>query len=148
MPENNNQDLTQKEITDLEAMGLRSAIRQKIFANAGDRDSILGTTADGAQLLLYGFASLVAALNKANSLADVREAAAPFADLATSFLAKVQSGDVKLPFQAKGMENVVADITTRATAVADALSASVAASASASASNSASDSASDTDKDA
>lgn len=100
----------------------RETVRQNIFARAGDRDSILGTTADGAQLLLYGFASLVAALNKANSLADVREAAAPFADLATSFLAKVESGDVKLPFQAKGMENVVADIETRATAVADALS--------------------------
>ena len=49
------------------------------------------------------------------------EAAAPFNALATSFLAKVASGEVKLPFQAKGLDSVVEDIEVRATAVTDVL---------------------------
>ena len=60
-------------------------------------------------------------LHQANSLAEVREAAAPFNALATDFLAKVSSGEVKLPFQAKGLDSVVEDIEVRATAVTDVL---------------------------
>ncbi|MES9873162.1 MAG: hypothetical protein ABW146_08625 [Candidatus Sedimenticola sp. 6PFRAG7] len=96
-------------------------VRNNITMKAGDQASLLGTTADATQLLLFGFTSLVAALNTANSLADVREAAAPFNDLAVAFQAKVESGDVKLPFMAKGLESVVTDIEQRATAVAEVL---------------------------
>lgn len=99
----------------------RSALRQKIAGDAGDTLSLLGTTADATHLLLYGVASLVAKLATANSLAEVREAAAPFAEVSSAFLAKVADGSVRLPMMAKPLESVVSDIERRATAVADAL---------------------------
>lgn len=103
------------------AAAAKSETRQKIAARAGDEASLLGTTSDAASLAIYGLASLVAKLATANSLAEVRDAAAPFAALSADFLAKVESGEVKLPFMLKGLETVVADIETRATAVSDAL---------------------------
>lgn len=99
----------------------KDKVRKEIYAQAGDTAALLGTTADGVHLLLFAFSQMTVALNKANSLAEVREAAAPFNDLATAFLGKVKSGEVKLPFQAKGLESVVADIETRATAVTEVL---------------------------
>jgi hypothetical protein len=41
--------------------------------------------------------------------------------MATAFLAKIESGEVKLPFMQKGLDSVVNDIQTRATAVAGVL---------------------------
>lgn len=99
----------------------KSALRQRIASQAGDEASLLGTTSDAAALAIYGLASLVAKLATANSLAEVRDAAAPFAALSADFLAKVESGEVKLPFMLKGLDTVVTDIETRATAVSDAL---------------------------
>ena len=95
--------------------------RKRIELQAGDSASLLGTTSDATQLLLYGFCQLVAALNKADSLADVRKAAKPFAGLAAGFLGKVESGEVKLPFMGKGLEKVVGEIEQRATSVAEVL---------------------------
>lgn len=111
--------LTAEDRARLEEEAIRSAMRHRIRDAAGDTASILGTAADATQLLLYGMAMLVKGLSQANSLAEVREAAAPFAALSSDFLAKVESGEVKLPFMAKGIENVVADIEGRSTAVAD-----------------------------
>ena len=99
----------------------RQMLRQVIEAQAGDSASLLGTTSDATQLLLYGFCQLVAALHKADSLADVRKAAKPFAGLAAGFLGKVESGEVKLPFMGKGLEKVVGEIEQRATSVAEVL---------------------------
>lgn len=99
----------------------KASIRNAITENAGDTDSLLGTTSDAAHLLLYSFSSLIAKLHTASSLAEVREAAAPFAELSTAFLEKVNSNAVKLPFQAKGLESVVSEIEQRATAVAEVL---------------------------
>lgn len=100
---------------------LKNRLRYQISQQAGDTASLLGTTADATQLLLHAVATLVSRLNTAKSLADVRAAAAPFNDLAISFLAKVESGEVKLPFKDKGLDKVVADIEQRATAVAEVL---------------------------
>ena len=102
-------------------LGKSERIRSEIQSHAGDNASLLGTAADGVQLLLFAFSQMTVALKQASSLAEVREAAAPFNDLAISFLSKVESGDVKLPFQAKGLESVVSDIETRATAVTEVL---------------------------
>ncbi len=113
--------LTPEENARLESEAVKSHVRQKIASNAGDFPSILGTTADATQILLFGLASLVAKLSTANSLAEVRESAAPFAAISDDFLGKVQAGEVRLPFQVKGTEGVIMDIETRATAVADAL---------------------------
>ena len=96
-------------------------IRSAIQSNAGDTLSLLGTTSDATQLLLYGFTTLIAKLHTANSLAEVREAAAPFAELSAGFLAKVEGGEVKLPFMVKGLDSVVSDIEQRATTVAEVL---------------------------
>lgn len=96
-------------------------VRKAIAEKAGDEASLLGTTSDAAALAIYGLASLVAKLATANSLAEVREAAEPFAQLSAGFLAKVESGEVVLPFMLKGLDNTVAEIETRATAVSGAL---------------------------
>lgn len=119
--ENETPELSDAEKAFMDAQTARSQIRQKIFANAGDRDSILGTTSDATQILLFGLASLVAKLATAQSLAEVRAAAAPFAAMSGDFLSKVASGEVKLPFQIKGTEGVIQDIEKRATAVSDTL---------------------------
>lgn len=96
-------------------------VRERITATAGDPQTLLGTTADATQLLMYGFCSLISKLSSAKSLAEVRDSANEFEPMATSFLGKVQSGQVKLPFMEKGVESVVNDIETRATAVAEVL---------------------------
>lgn len=103
----------------------RRKIRGAVALTAGDVQSLLGTTSDAAALAIYGLASLVAKLSQANTLAEVRDAAAPFAELSASFLAKVESGEVVLPFMLKGIDQVVTDIETRATAVSEALQADV-----------------------
>ncbi len=110
---------------DIELSGdeIRSSIRKDISAKAGDTQAILGTTADATQLLLYALCTITAKLNKATSLAEVREATAEIEPMATAFLAKVATGKVKLPFMAKGLDSVVNDIETRATAVANVLAA-------------------------
>ncbi|NQZ32529.1 MAG: hypothetical protein HRU06_14775 [Oceanospirillaceae bacterium] len=110
-------------ITRLEQAGAVKKIREKISENAGDSDSLLGTTADGVQLLLYAFSQLTVALNSASTLAEVRAASAPHIDMANRFLTKCESGEVKLTFMAKGVDNVVSDIEQRATAVSKVLSA-------------------------
>ena len=71
---------------------------------------------------VVGFAKL----STAQSIAEVRDAAAPFAALSAGFLQKVNpenptEGEVVLPFMLKGLDQVVADIEMRATAVSDAL---------------------------
>lgn len=110
-------------IAEAVAQGERHAIRMRtrgaITDAAGDIESIVGTVSDATQLLLYGVASLVAKLATAQSLAEMRAAAEPFAELSAAFLGKVEDGSVKLPFFIKGIDSVVADIETRATAVAD-----------------------------
>jgi hypothetical protein len=99
----------------------KSNIRNLINASAGDTESLLGTTADATQFLLYGFTSLIVKLYSASSTVEVQEAAAPFVELSSGFLAKVESGEVKLPFMAKGVESVFSEIEQRATAVAGVL---------------------------
>ncbi len=116
--------VTSKGVLDREGIAKEEAkqdLRRTITKDAGDVASLLGTTSDAASLAIYGLATLVAKLSTAQSLAEAREAAAPFAALSAGFLAKVESGDVKLPFLIKGIESVVADIEARSTAVSDAI---------------------------
>ena len=101
--------------------GQIAALRKSIVAKAGDTDSLLGTTNDGVQLLLHSFAQLTVGLNQANTLAQVREAAEPFNEMAAQLLAKVESGEVRLPYIDKGRDSVMAEIQQRATKVANIL---------------------------
>ena len=103
------------------ALELRTLARARIRQTAGDHLSLLGTTSDGAQLLLFHMAKLTAALAQVQSLEEVRGAASDFAPLAEDFLAEVAAGTVRLPFAVKGAEAVMAEVGARATAVADAL---------------------------
>ncbi|MFY0309626.1 hypothetical protein ACFMBG_06985 [Leisingera sp. D0M16] len=99
----------------------RALIREGIAASAGDTLSLLGTASDGSALALYHLAALIKGLHSAQSLEEVRAAAAAFEPVASSFLAKVEAGDVKLPFLVKGEAEVMAEIENRATAVSEAL---------------------------
>ena len=107
-----------------ESLNAKTMIRNDIAKIAGDESSQLGTTTDATHLLLYAFSKQTVALNKATSLADVRQAAAEFNDIAVGFLEQVDSGDVKLPFLNKGINNTLTDIEQRATAVDSVLSSS------------------------
>jgi len=99
----------------------RNNLRAGIDAAAGDIPSLLGTTADGAQLVIYHLAVLATELSTAQSLAEVRSAAAPFATLTAAFLEKIESGEIKLTALLKGEGNVIAEIESRATAVSEVL---------------------------
>ena len=101
--------------------GQIAALRKSIVAKAGDTDSLLGTTNDGVQLLLHSFAQLTVGLNQANTLAQVREATEPFNEMAKQFLAKVDSGEIRLPYMDKGIDSVMTEIEQRATKVSDVL---------------------------
>lgn len=107
----------------LTANELREASRKNIHEKVGDPLSLLGTVNDGATKLLFDFSRLVTALAEADTLKDVRDAAAPFVKTAQGFLDKVESGEVVLPYKLKGEPAVMAEIETRATGVAKALQA-------------------------
>ena len=99
--------------------------RARIAEDAGDTLSLLGTTSDGALLLLIHMARFVTAVKAAPNLAAVKAAATPFADLMEAYLAKLDADEptAKLPYAVKpgGEAAALLEIETRATAVADAL---------------------------
>lgn len=97
----------------------RDEIRARVADRVGDTESLLSATADGTQVLLYGVSSLMAGLSQAQSLEDVRAAAAPFAAMSADFLQNIDSGEVVLPFLIKGVENVIRDIETLSTSVSE-----------------------------
>ncbi|MDJ0827755.1 MAG: hypothetical protein QNJ16_19890 [Rhodobacter sp.] len=96
-------------------------VRSSIRRTAGDDASLLGTTADCTALLLYEMAKMAATIAGAGTVAEIKAAAQPFADLTAPFLAAVEDGSVKLPVLIKGEATALAEIQTRATAVADAI---------------------------
>jgi len=94
-------------------------IRQFIHQTAGDPESLLGTTADAVQILLYEVGKLASALNTAQSLAEVRAAAQSLTDALGPLVTAVDGGTVKLPYQVKGGATaVMPEIEHRATQVA------------------------------
>ncbi|MBQ4852693.1 hypothetical protein [Pseudoalteromonas sp. MMG012] len=99
----------------------KGEVRKKLLSLGFDPTSLLGTTADAAQILIYEVAKLCSALNTAQSLEDVRNAAKPINDLLGSTINDVDTGIVKFPYQHKGQDVVVAEIKQRSTAVADIL---------------------------
>ena len=102
----------------------REARRGRIMREAGDTQTLLGSTADGAHLLLIHMARLATALKSAQNIAQVRAAATPFADLMEAYLAKLDANPAtaKLPYAVKpgGEAAALEEIETRATAVAQA----------------------------
>ena len=84
-------------------------IKAHIRKDLGDPISILGTVADASQLSTYVSAQLIAS----DSFADFQRKMTAFKPLAQAFLAKVESGEVVLPFMLKGVESVMSDIEQR-----------------------------------
>ena len=112
---------SREQIAQMEKENHKNLVRSKITMDAGDQPSLLGVTTDATHLLLYHLATMAKQLHEADSLEEVRAAAKPFAELTENLLAQVESGEVKLPFLAKGQEQVISDIAQRATAVSGAL---------------------------
>ena len=105
---------------------VREIVRRAIHAKAGDAESLLGTTADAAQIALVTLAELLSALETAQSLADVRAAVTGCTALAAlkQLLADRQAGACKLPYEVKGgADAVMPEIEQRATIAADAIKA-------------------------
>lgn len=109
---------------ELASDAVKHVTRRTIARDIGDTETLLGTTSDATQLLLYETAKLATALSTANSLAEVRAAAQPLADLLGPLATAVDAGTVKLPYQTKGgAATVLPEIEQRATAVAEVLQA-------------------------
>ena len=95
----------------------RELLRDKITVTAGDSQSLLGTATDAAHILFYEVAKLSAQLSTAQSLEQVRAGAQQLNNCLSGFATKVDAGEVKLPYQTKGIEAVICEIEDRATAV-------------------------------
>lgn len=99
----------------------RHRLRQEIKLSAGDVQSLLGTTADTVQFLLYELSKLSKSLSEANNLADVRASAVPINEILSGFSDRVDDNEVRLPYQLKGIDNLMPEVEARATAVNDVL---------------------------
>ncbi|NRA19252.1 MAG: hypothetical protein HRU05_02090 [Oceanospirillaceae bacterium] len=110
-----------KKVTALEQQALADAQKQRLRSDiaqvVGDSDTLLGTTADATQLLLYSVSKILIALEKAELPPATHKEIASLQVMATSFLSKLDKGDIALTFQVKGIEKVIKDIESSATAV-------------------------------
>ena len=117
----------------------KQQIRQGIYTDAADLDSLVGTTADAAHVLVLFACADAVALAKATDFADYKqsrmdalsalsgggtEGAENMVQHAGKLLTDVQSGAVVMPFLIKAgkVAGVFNDVATRATAVAKVLS--------------------------
>lgn len=112
----------------------RSKIRTKIKNTVADPESLLGTTADGAQLAVAALLVDVVALDSAKTFAEYKAARLSLmadlvgkdrvtgepvnvAALAQGVLTKIKSGDVMLTAVIKGVPAVLAEVMERSTKV-------------------------------
>jgi hypothetical protein len=96
-------------------------IRNKIQKTAGDTDSILGTTANAAQMLFVAVSTIVTSINKAENLSDVKEGIEPLIQVSEKFLEKVKNKEIILPYTLNNLDDVVDEIGKRANAVSEVL---------------------------
>lgn len=112
-------------------------LRNHIYTQAGDQHSLLGTTADAAQVLVLFACADAVALANAPTFAAYKQArmdalvqlsgnpedAGKLVKKAADLLSDVQSGTVVMPFLVKPGKaaGVFDDVATRATAVAKVL---------------------------
>ncbi len=117
------EDLIQTGIQTYNAIKRRNEIRQKITQDVGDQQTQLGITTDAVTLALVGMAGLISGLSKAQSLSEVRAATEDLLPFADMLLAKLDSGDVKLPYETKGLgaEKAAEEVLTNMTAVANSM---------------------------
>ena len=110
-------------------------IRSDIYSSVADSDSMLGTVADASQMLVLYSLSDLAALDSASTFDEYKQAKlgllagmsggdpSNLIASAKDFLAKVESGEIMMPFLAKEGQatGVFEDVAVRATGVANVL---------------------------
>ena len=113
---------------------VRTKIRADIKNKVGDPESLLGTTADGAQLAVAGLLVDIIALDSAKTFAEYKAAKMGLISelvgtdkatnkpvnvvaLAQGVIAGIKSGEVKLTAVLKGVPGVLAEIMERSTKV-------------------------------
>jgi hypothetical protein len=96
-------------------------IRNKIAETAGDTETLLGTTANASQMLLFCFSQLITGICKAKSITEIKKAAEPFEKICSDFLDKIEKKEVVLPYALDKLDDVMAEIGKRATKVAKVL---------------------------
>ncbi len=114
----------------------KDKLRQAITAQVGDTPTLLGTTADGAQLSVAVHLALISALDANTTYANFKtqffgtltalvgnnhETGNPvdIPAMANDFLIKLQTGDIKLTAAVKGVPAVIDEIGARSTGVAE-----------------------------
>ncbi|AXQ98635.1 hypothetical protein [Pseudoalteromonas piscicida] len=107
------------------ALQSKQSAREQIAQQVADTDTLLGTTADTAQLLLKELSSLVTSLSTAQSLDEVRASVSGLKDKIGHIHADVQSGSLTFPYQVKGEAQVMHEIAERANGVSQALQSNV-----------------------
>lgn len=119
-------DVVERVIADAEqaeqAQQNKRQMRREIQQDSGDLHSLVGTAADGLCYLLYEQGKFLHTLSEAQSLAEVRAAAAPLATTLGDFAQAVDAGEIQLPYQHKPTA-VLEDVAARATEVAHVLAA-------------------------
>lgn len=100
----------------------KAMARASITTQVADTDSLLGTTSDTTHLLLNELSGFINKLNKATTLAEVRASAASLQSAIGHIEADVASGSLTFPYQSKGQQSVMDEISARATAVNQVLS--------------------------
>lgn len=113
----------------------RDAVRRSIYSEVADSDSMFGTVADASQMLVLASLADLVALESASTFEEYRQArlgllagmsggdASSLIASAKDFLAKVETGEIKMPFLAKDGQatGVFEDVAVRATGVANVL---------------------------
>lgn len=128
-----------KGLAEKAAMKHRNQIRADIKNKVADPESLLGTTADGAQLAVAALLVDVVSLADAKSFAEYKAARLALmselvgidhqtgkpvnvTDLAKGLLAQIKSGDVRLTAVIKGVPAVLAEVMERSSKVVAILS--------------------------
>ncbi|GLQ20511.1 hypothetical protein ACFFUB_00505 [Algimonas porphyrae] len=115
----------------------RNAVRATIAAQVGDRDSILGTTADATQInaaILLAFLSAMADnttisairtqfLASVDDMFPTPDGETGLTSLAKGFVTAIEAGDIQLTANVKTPGTVLDEIATRSTGVATILAA-------------------------
>ena len=105
-----------------QALQHKRQMRHAIHQETGDLHSLVGTSSDAICYLLYEQGKCLQALSEAQSLAEMRAAAAPLAASLGAFAQAVDAGEIQLPYQHKPTA-VLEDVAARATEVAHVLAA-------------------------
>ena len=99
----------------------RTQLRRTITTQVADTDSLLGTTSDTTHLLLNELSGFINKLNKATTLAEVRASTTSLQTAIGHIETAVAAGTLTFPYQSKGQQNVLDEISARAVAVNDVL---------------------------